>query len=148
MNLPDRQKGGIERKGNFINNFIVPWDLWLKVDSSRSDYISMQCRKSTYHIWKCLNLTKSTKSFSLNCLSYFPFRLLFSAKTSDMHWENSGLHSDCQIDNVLFMGCRCGTIHVIAIGLKVRATKQSKILFLRGWPGSTPPPLHPHPQGL
>ena len=30
LEIPDREKGGIERKGNFINNFIVPWDLWLE----------------------------------------------------------------------------------------------------------------------
>ena len=30
LGIPDREKGGIERKGNFINCFIVPWvwDLW------------------------------------------------------------------------------------------------------------------------
>ena len=29
LEIPDREKGGIERKGNFINYFNVPWDLWL-----------------------------------------------------------------------------------------------------------------------
>ena len=28
LEIPDREKGGIERKGNFINYFIIPWDLW------------------------------------------------------------------------------------------------------------------------
>ena len=27
LGMPDREKGGIERKGNFINYFIVHWDL-------------------------------------------------------------------------------------------------------------------------
>ena len=27
LEIPDREKGGIERKGNLINYFIVLWDL-------------------------------------------------------------------------------------------------------------------------
>ena len=29
LEITDREKGGVERKGNFINYFIVPLDLWL-----------------------------------------------------------------------------------------------------------------------
>ena len=29
LGMPDRQKGGIERNGNVINYFIVPWDLFI-----------------------------------------------------------------------------------------------------------------------
>ena len=33
LEIPNREKGGIERKGNFINyNFILPWDLWFSLD--------------------------------------------------------------------------------------------------------------------
>ena len=30
LGIPDREKGGIERKGNFINYFIVLWDLCMQ----------------------------------------------------------------------------------------------------------------------
>ena len=38
--IPDREKEGIERKGNFINYFIVPWDLWFDIKSDKSDYLA------------------------------------------------------------------------------------------------------------
>ena len=31
LEIPNREKGGIERKGNFINYFILPWDLWFSL---------------------------------------------------------------------------------------------------------------------
>ena len=32
LEIPNREKGGIERKGNFINyNFILLWDLWFSL---------------------------------------------------------------------------------------------------------------------
>ena len=31
LEIPDREEGGIEWKGNFIHYFIVPWDLWVNL---------------------------------------------------------------------------------------------------------------------
>ena len=48
LEIPDREKGGIERKSNFINYFIVPWDIWLQCTGNDVGFSGKECNPTTF----------------------------------------------------------------------------------------------------
>ena len=73
LGMRDREKGGIERKGNFINYFIIPWDLC-------TEYLA-DIVKSITLLWKNGHMQSSLytrkKSAILHVINYFHPNCLF-----------------------------------------------------------------------